>query len=41
MAIVQEQPAVDAIRRSGVSLMLGGLQVAVHYFTHPGHETAK
>ena len=40
MAIVQEKPAIDAIRWSGASLMLGGLLVAVHYFTHPAGETA-
>jgi hypothetical protein len=41
MAIVQEKPAIDAIRWSGASLMLAGFLLAVHLFTHPAGETAK
>jgi hypothetical protein len=41
MAPVQDRPAIDAIRWSGASLMLGGILLAVHLFTHPAGETAK
>jgi hypothetical protein len=41
MAFVQEKPAIDPIRWSGVSLMLGGVLLAVHLFTHPAGETAQ
>lgn len=41
MAFVRDRPAVDAIRWSGASLMLGGILLAVHLFTHPAGETAK
>jgi len=41
MAVHQDRPAIDAIRWSGASLMLGGIFLAVHLFTHPGGETAQ
>jgi hypothetical protein len=41
MALVQDRPAVDAIRLSGASLVLGGILLAVHLFTHPAGETAE
>src|SRR6266702_1348173 len=41
IAFVRDRPAVDAIRWSGASLMLGGILLAVHSFTHPGGETAR
>jgi len=40
MALVRRRPAIDAIRWSGASLMLGGILLAVHGFTHPPGETA-
>jgi hypothetical protein len=41
MPSVQGRPAIDPIRLSGAALMLGGVLVAVHYFTHPQGETTQ
>lgn len=41
MAIETAKPAVNTIHWSGASLMLGGVLLAVHSFTHPAGETAK
>jgi hypothetical protein len=41
MTRVEDQPAIDTVRLSGAALMLGGVLLAVHLFTHPAGETAK
>jgi hypothetical protein len=41
MPVQQDRSGIDAIRWSGVSLMVGGILLAVHLFTHPAGETAK
>jgi hypothetical protein len=41
MKRVEDQPAIDTVRLSGAALMLGGVLLAVHLFTHPAGETAK